>query len=86
MLSTNSGFNLSGFIPLYVSDEIQFIFAKNVNGMKIHKKAVFWDNDGILVDTEKYYFEATSQILKKAGFELTKELYIDLFLIQAKLH
>jgi HAD superfamily hydrolase (TIGR01509 family) len=48
------------------------------------KKAIFWDNDGILVDTEKYYFEATRQIMGVAGFELTKELYIDLFLIQAK--
>ncbi|HEY4786040.1 MAG TPA: HAD family phosphatase [Bacteroidales bacterium] len=48
------------------------------------KKAIFWDNDGILVDTEKYYFEATRRILQKVGFELTRELYIELFLVQAK--
>ena len=36
--------------------------------MLTHKKAIFWDNDGILVDTEKYYFEANRQILKKAGY------------------
>ncbi|MBN1415109.1 MAG: HAD family phosphatase [Bacteroidales bacterium] len=47
-------------------------------------KAIFWDNDGVLVDTEKYFFEATRQVLKKAGVNLTKELYIDLVLIQSK--
>ena len=48
-----------------------------------NKKAIFWDNDGVLVDTEKYYFEATYLTMKKVGFELTKEQYIDLFLIKA---
>ncbi len=52
--------------------------------MKIPKKAIFWDNDGILVDTEKYYFEANRQILKEAGFELTRALYTELYLNQAK--
>ena len=52
--------------------------------MLTHKKAIFWDNDGILVDTEKYYFEANRQILKKAGFELTWSLFSDLYLNQAK--
>jgi HAD superfamily hydrolase (TIGR01509 family) len=52
--------------------------------MTNNKKAIFWDNDGILVDTEKYYFEATRQILEKVGFKLTKALFIDLFLVQSK--
>ena len=52
--------------------------------MLTHKKAIFWDNDGILVDTEKYYFEANRQILKKAGFNLTQSLYTELYLNQAK--
>jgi HAD superfamily hydrolase (TIGR01509 family) len=43
-------------------------------------KAIFFDNDGILVDTEKYYFEATNQILAKAGFEMTLEMFRELFL------
>lgn len=51
--------------------------------MFANKKAIFWDNDGVLVDTEKYYFEATYLTMKKVGFELTKEQYIDLFLIKA---
>ena len=49
-----------------------------------NKKAIFWDNDGVLVDTERYYFEANRQILKKVGFELTKALYIELYLTQSK--
>ena len=47
------------------------------------KKAIFWDNDGVLVDTEKYYFEATVQVMKKVGFELSREQFIDYFLTQA---
>lgn len=43
-------------------------------------KAIFFDNDGILVDTEKYYFEATNQILAQAGFEMTLEMFRELFL------
>jgi HAD superfamily hydrolase (TIGR01509 family) len=52
--------------------------------MITNKEAIFWDNDGILVDTEKYYFEATRQILGSVGFELTKALYVELFLVQSK--
>lgn len=51
--------------------------------MLTNKKAIFWDNDGVLVDTEKYYFEATYLTMKKVGFELTKEQYIEFFLTQA---
>lgn len=49
-----------------------------------NKKIIFWDNDGVLVDTEKYYFEATRQILERENFELTEDLYIDLIMVQAK--
>ena len=47
-----------------------------------NKKAIFFDNDGVLVDTEKLYFEASRQILAEIGFELTKELYLEYLLIQ----
>ena len=47
-------------------------------------KAILWDNDGVLVDTEQLYFEATQQILQSVGIELTKEQYIELFLVQGK--
>jgi len=47
-------------------------------------KAIFWDNDGVLVDTEHLYFQATQQILASAGIRLTREKYIELFLVQGK--
>ena len=47
-------------------------------------KAIFWDNDGVLVDTERLFFSATQKILATVGVILTKEQYIDLVLIQGK--
>lgn len=47
-------------------------------------KAIFWDNDGLLVDTEPLYFRATQYVLGTVGIPLTKEQYIDLFLVQGK--
>ena len=47
-------------------------------------KALFWDNDGVLVDTERLYFLATRQILATVGVDLSREAFIDLFLIQGK--
>ena len=43
-------------------------------------KAILWDNDGILVETEKWYFEATKQIMAKEGFNLSIDTYRDTFL------
>jgi HAD superfamily hydrolase (TIGR01509 family) len=47
-------------------------------------KAIFWDNDGVLVDTERLYFAATRQTLATAGINLTKEMYVKFNLIQGK--
>jgi HAD superfamily hydrolase (TIGR01509 family) len=38
-------------------------------------RAVFWDNDGVLVDTEKLYFQATRELLLQAGVILTPALF-----------
>jgi HAD superfamily hydrolase (TIGR01509 family) len=38
-------------------------------------RAIFWDNDGVLVDTEKLYFQATRELLLPAGVTLTPELF-----------
>lgn len=38
-------------------------------------RAVFWDNDGVLVDTEKLYFQATREFLLQAGVKLTPALF-----------
>jgi HAD superfamily hydrolase (TIGR01509 family) len=47
-------------------------------------QAIFWDNDGVLVDTEHLYFEATRDTLATAGIELTPAEYLELFLVQGK--
>lgn len=47
-------------------------------------KAILWDNDGVLVDTEELYFKATQQVLADAGIPLTEADYIELFLIQGR--
>jgi HAD superfamily hydrolase (TIGR01509 family) len=47
-------------------------------------KAIFWDNDGVLVDTEHLYFQATQHILASVGISLTREDYIELFLVQSR--
>ena len=38
-------------------------------------RAVFWDNDGVLVDTEKLYFQATKELLARVGVTLTAPLF-----------
>ena len=45
-------------------------------------KAILWDNDGVLVDTEHLYFEACARALAEVGFELTREAYIEASLTQ----
>ena len=48
-------------------------------------KYIFFDNDGILVNTEMFYFEANRQILKeKTGYNLTVETYQEINLKQGK--
>lgn len=46
-------------------------------------KAILWDNDGVLVDTEHLYFLATQRTLESVGISLTQEMYVDLFLTKA---
>ena len=43
---------------------------------------IFWDNDGVLVDTEDLYYRATREAMRKTGFDLTKELYVEYFLLK----
>jgi HAD superfamily hydrolase (TIGR01509 family) len=38
-------------------------------------KGIFWDNDGILVDTEPLYFQAMSETLAEVGIQLPLDLY-----------
>jgi HAD superfamily hydrolase (TIGR01509 family) len=47
-------------------------------------KAILWDNDGVLVETEHLYFEATQHVLATIGVTLTREQYLELFLTQGR--
>ena len=40
-------------------------------------KAILWDNDGVLVDTERLYFRANREIMAEEGLELDHELFAD---------
>lgn len=41
---------------------------------------LFWDNDGVLVDTEHLYLEASREALATRGIALTDDDYVELFL------
>ena len=47
-------------------------------------KAILWDNDGVLVDTEQLYYEATRDVMASTGIALSEEQYKDLFLLQGR--
>lgn len=47
-------------------------------------KAIFWDNDGILVDTEYIYYESNRQIFKRFNIDLTLDVFKDYNFIKGK--
>jgi beta-phosphoglucomutase-like phosphatase (HAD superfamily) len=47
-------------------------------------EAILWDNDGVLVETEHLYFEATQHVLSSVGIPLTQEQYVELFLVEGR--
>jgi len=47
-------------------------------------QAILWDNDGVLVDTEHLYFQATQRVMATAGVRLTEQQYIDHFLVEGR--
>ena len=38
-------------------------------------QALLWDHDGVLVDTERLYFQATRELMAEAGVQLTEADY-----------
>jgi len=44
------------------------------------KKYILFDNDGVLVETEKWYFRSNYDVLKKMGIELTEKRYMDIMI------
>jgi HAD superfamily hydrolase (TIGR01509 family) len=47
-------------------------------------KALLWDNDGVLVDTEELYFRATRDVLSEVGIDLSRDLFIHISLEQGR--
>jgi HAD superfamily hydrolase (TIGR01509 family) len=47
-------------------------------------EAILWDNDGVLVDSEFLYFEATRDVLRDVGIELSLDLFRDVNLRQGR--
>lgn len=47
-------------------------------------QALFFDNDGVLVDTEGLYFQASRSVLAELGIDLTHAAHLDISLRQGK--
>ena len=47
-------------------------------------KAIFWDNDGVLVDTEILYYQANRETLEKIDINLTVDQYRTISLDQGQ--
>lgn len=45
--------------------------------------AILWDNDGVLVDTERWYFQATREVPAEVGIDPTLPLYFEHFLLSS---
>jgi len=43
-------------------------------------KAILWDNDGVLVDTEELYYRATRELLAELDIELSEADYVEVSL------
>jgi HAD superfamily hydrolase (TIGR01509 family) len=43
-------------------------------------KAILWDNDGVLCDTERLFFEANRRVLEPHGVALTRQQYVAWYL------
>lgn len=42
---------------------------------------ILWDNDGVLVDTERLYLQATREVFARFGVDVTEELYFEYYLL-----
>jgi len=47
-------------------------------------KAVLWDNDGVLVDTETLFFDITQAAFARLGLALTKEIWGNRYLSEGR--
>jgi HAD superfamily hydrolase (TIGR01509 family) len=47
-------------------------------------KAILWDNDGVLVDTERLFFQSCQETLAKIGIALSLEHFLELTMRQGR--
>lgn len=47
-------------------------------------EAILWDNDGVLVDTERLFFESTRRALATIGIPLSAQQFLDLSMRQGR--
>src|SRR5512137_2209875 len=45
---------------------------------------IFWDNDGVLVDTEGLYFQASREALEQIGFSLSADQFANISLASGR--
>lgn len=43
-------------------------------------QAILWDNDGVLVDTERLFYEANLELFRQHGIELSEQHFFDWYL------
>ena len=43
-------------------------------------QAILWDNDGVLVDTERLFYEANRELFRPLGLELSEQHFFDWYL------
>jgi HAD superfamily hydrolase (TIGR01509 family) len=41
------------------------------------RRYILWDHDGVLVDTERWYFVATRDVMRGLGIDLSQETYLE---------
>jgi HAD superfamily hydrolase (TIGR01509 family) len=53
-------------------------------GFESMRDAILWDNDGVLVDTERLYYQATREMIARVGVDLSIDLYRQLLLVEGR--
>ena len=51
---------------------------------RLYMLTILWDNDGVLVDTEGMYFQASKEVLGGVGIDLTLDLFQEISLRRGK--
>jgi len=49
--------------------------------MSLNRKAILWDNDGVLVDSERLFYQANRDFFRLHGIELTPRQFFDWYLL-----